>query len=181
MFKKVKVVYLNDGENVGTQSPICELKDFKGDLTEQVWKCVSYDNDMKVQVNKYETKEIWLPAWLEVAEYCANPIKWKFLWAYHKKASQMPEVAQRALVNLSGEMQYWIVQLVASDTRSAFRTNIKEQVLAWCEKFVNNDTPYAQPLSHKQMNCIIGNKWNYKATSEGVSRSFNGVQMEALT
>jgi len=180
MFKQVKVVYHNDGENVGTSSPICAIEEFNGDLTEQSWKCVSYDNDIQVQVSKYEVKEIWLPMWLETSEYCQNPIGWKFLWAYHKKASQMPENAQRALMEISGEMQYWLVQLVASDTRTAFRSNIKEQILAWCEKKVNNDTPYAQPLSQKQMACITGNRWNFKGTQEGVSRSNLGVYMEAL-
>ena len=180
MFKKVKCVYLADGENSTTQSPICGIEDFTGDLSQEVLRCVSYDNDMKIKIPKYEVKEIWLPEWLAVDEYCQNYINWKFLWAYHKKSAQMSETAQRALIEISGEMKYWLVQLVASDTRSPFRTNLKEQVLVWCAKKMNNDTPYAQPLSGKQMDCIIGNKWNYKATSEGVSRSNVGVQIESL-
>lgn len=177
MFAKHNVVYMEVGENEGTLEPICSIENFNGDLNETRKVCVSFDNDMRIEVSKYQVKEVWLPAWLSVEDWVKNLVSYKFLWSYHKKAAEMSEIAQRALITLQGEYAYWVVQLVSSTTRTAFRSNIKEQVLAWCEKKLNNQTTYAQPLSMKQLNCIKGATWSYKSVSNGVSRSYNGVEM----
>lgn len=178
------VLFVENGENWGTIAPLCEVE-VDGDtardtvtgevydLNETCWRCVSYDNDMQVEIKKYLVRNVNLPAFLTVKEWAYNDTTWKYAWGMGVEA-HWPEAWQRGLVKLGPEFAYNVAPLLkthySGTFRSSFRKSLAEAVVKWLET-APEDRKYDRPLSSRQFDAIARPGYEYDRASAGLYRN----------
>ena len=185
------VLFVEDGENWGTVSPVCGVFSMEGnivtgddgktyDLSKTCFRCYAYDNDMQVEVPLYNLRKISLPSFLTVKQWRWQTVEWKYLWGAGVDAT-WPEQYQRALMRLSPDMVYALAPLIKTHLsgkfRSNFRASLAKQVVEWIETPAE-DRKYDRPLSDRQMSYIARPDWEWQRVSSSLYRQRNmfGVQ-----
>jgi hypothetical protein len=176
-----RVLFVKDGENWTTPaSPIRAYSDAdEALLSVKDTFCVSFDNDMLVQGNKYEVHEVVLPAFLSVKEWLSAATEWKYTWGAGVDPT-WPEAWQRGISALgSFEDKLACAKLLTTKSfRSEFRKSIRDQLVAWLETPAES-RKYKNPFSPRQwdklVNVYVAREAN--AISEGLyrNRHYRGV------
>lgn len=152
-----RVLFVKDGENWTTPaSPLRAYNDADEHLLSvKDTFCMSFDNDMPVQGNKYEVHEVVLPAFLSVEEWVADCIDWKYAWAAGVDPT-WPEAWQRGIARLESmaDKMACAKLLATKNFRSEFRKSLRDQLVAWLE------TPaearkYGNPFSPRQWDKLV--------------------------
>jgi hypothetical protein len=152
--KTHQIVFINNGENVGTVAPFCSLDKFTGDLQTKVNLCLSYDNDMLVQIDLYSVVDITLPEWLSVDEWTNDNIAYGYMWNRGVDPS-WPESWQKGLLTLPGVTQIACVKLLNTKKfRSSFRLSLRNQLVDWLET-AEEDRLYDKPFSVRQIEKLV--------------------------
>ena len=189
------VLFVEDGENWGTVSPVCGVFSVEGntvvgdngntyDLSEKCFRCVSYDNDMQVEIPLYEIRKVHLPAFLSVKEWRWQTVEWKYLWGAGVDAS-WPEQYQRALKTLSPAVVYSLAPLIKTHLtgkfRSNFRASLAQQVVKWIET-PSEERKFDRPLSDRQMDTVARPHWEWDRVSSSLYRKRHmfGVQFSSI-
>jgi hypothetical protein len=192
---KRNIIFVENGENWGTVSPLAEAVSIEGniattdkgrtyDLNETVWRCVSYDNDMQVEVNHYKIIEVQLPEFLSASEWILRHIEYKYLWGAGVDP-RWDENVQRALLSLDAHVVFDIVPLIKTYYKGAFRSNFRkglaEQIMAWVTADPS-DRKYDMPLSRRQMTFVETPSWKWDRVASSLYRlrSMFGVQSSML-
>lgn len=154
--KACKMLFINDGENLGTCSILRPFTEADIPLLNVMESyCVSYDNDMLVECNKYTVKEILIPDWMEPEEYTAGVainLAYSFLLGYKE---EMGRDLFQASLPFSYEYRIAFFKLMNTKTfRSEFRKSIYEKVKLWLETPAE-ERKYNSPLSNTQWRCIV--------------------------
>jgi hypothetical protein len=117
--------------------------------------CVSFDNDMLVSCKVYEVREVELPEWLSVEEWCANTTKWKYTWGFGVK-KDWPEAIQRFVSEVEGEgARLAVVKLLET---KKFKSEFRKSLRAQLDEFIATpaaDRKYKDPFSRKQWDCLV--------------------------
>lgn len=146
------------GENATTSAdPIRlynEVEDAKL-LTVTESFCVSFDNDMLVSCKAYEVREVELPEWLSVEEWCANLTKWKYTWGMGCK-KDWPEATQRFILGLKDckDRLACVKLLETKKFRSELRKSLRDQLDQYIATPAE-DRKFKSPFSPKQWDCLI--------------------------
>lgn len=175
LLKTVTIVLIRNGQNAGTLAPHCTKEEtHKYDLSETAQYCISYDNDMIIDQDKYELRDISIPVWMDAKEYVQDYITWKYVWAMDKTVPYMPESHQRFLTEYQTSMAYSLSQIIkVKKPRSKFKISILEQVLNYIET-PKEERKYNFPLSDRQYQYIRKPNWEWESISNSVyySRTF---------
>lgn len=179
-----KVLFVENGENWGTIAPVCEVV-VEGDeardvltgkvynLAETCWRCVSFDNDMQVEINKYRVNDVNLPEFLSVKAWIHDDVSWKYAWGMGMDAS-WPEAWQRALLRLGTEFIYNVAPLLNTYRKGTFRSNFRrslaEAVVLWLET-APEDRKYDRPLSSRQFDAIARPSYEHERVASGLYRN----------
>ena len=151
-FRKQKVVFQETGENAGTVSPVCLLSEFSGDLSESVSRFVSYDNDMKIIVNRYSVKEILLPN----IPYWMNhyiQIQYALGLAGAEALQNLSEPQFIAFFEL-GEYDKYIFGQLWEKRKNSFCLSLFLQIIEFLERKAQGNTSYQRPLSVAQYSAV---------------------------
>ena len=147
-----KVLY--DGKcNSNSDSAKHPIGEFTGqvDLNETVMQCINSGWDQLISVKRYAVHEVNLPDWLPLEDWLRYRIEYSYLW--NEGAAGFPEKWQKALLGLgSGFYRYELIKFLNTKPRKEFRQGLKQQIIDWLE---SDDRKYPQPLSEKQMACIV--------------------------
>lgn len=149
--KSVKVLFEHFGENSYTAlSPAGEWRG-QVDLSTKKLACWSSDDDRLVEVDRYEVRDIVLPAWLSADEWSRDCVAWGYAWARHVEP-EWPEAWQRGLLKLSAVKQLACAKLLATKNfRSDFRKSLRAQLETWLE----GGSDFPSPFSHGQWDCLL--------------------------
>lgn len=147
-----KIVFKHQGENATTdKDPYAPLEGFDGDLEAVKTCCMSWDNDMQVEVKLHEVRDVTLPDWLSPSEWINHSVAFGYMWA-HGVDPDWPERWQRRLLTIGGVGQYVCCKLLKTKKfRSTFRESLCEQIKRWLEE----DSEYTSPLSGKQWDSLV--------------------------
>lgn len=142
------IVFAHTGENAPTpRDPHCLLEDFSGNLHAAATRCMSWDNNMQVEIDLYEVREVALPEWLSPREWLEDHIKWGYAWNRGVDPN-WSESWQRGLLKLSPGLQVACCKLLKTKNfRSRFRQSLRDQLVQWLE---NPAPKYARPFSDRQ-------------------------------
>lgn len=148
--KKVNLILINNGENVGSFSPHCFLESFTGNLNETVIKCRNWDDNGQEICNLYSQAEIEIPEWMSESDYIRLCVKYHYAKVTSLGFSkELNEIQFMNFVSLSPEYQYFIGWLFKGNTKSKFKLDMRELVTDWLNNENNN---FKQPLSLNQFN-----------------------------
>ncbi len=164
---KHKILLQHFGENSTTsKTPAAEVISQDGDLvtvrrngqTETVCLkdkktcCLSFDNDMLVQADKYAVGEVDLPDWMTVAEYLRHQVAWKWFLGFGGQPTWPRQWFYR-LDGLGETQRYAAIKLLnVKNFRSPFRMSLRSQLEAW----LNDPNPkYESPLSRRQWDALL--------------------------
>ena len=105
----------------------------------------------------YEVIEIELPEWLTTEAYCAQYIRWGYLWG-NGADPEWPEPWQRLLSVLNNDHAARVAcidLLKVKKFRSEFRKSLRERLVTWLE---DPEERYPSPFTPKQWDKLI-QKW----------------------
>jgi hypothetical protein len=154
--KTVKFVSKHFGENSTTSKSIVSVYDPLNppSLEEMKWCCLSYDNDMMVQVHLYGIKEVELPDWMNPEEfvYSTTNINYYWLWGFGAD-KDWPESWQKGLMAIPSQLERYVaIKLLKTKSfRSEFRKSIRDKVVEWLE---SSERKYASPFTQKMLNAV---------------------------
>jgi hypothetical protein len=150
-----RILFTQRGENASTpQDPTDLYVPGMVDLTEKISCCISYDNDMLVQIEKYSVRDVSLPVWLDPKEWLRNTTTWRWVWGFCEDL-EWPENWQRGIQKLSSSQKLACVKLLRTKTfKSEFRANICTQLKTWFNT-PETERKYENPFSLKQWDCLI--------------------------
>ena len=178
--KKVTLVLRHYGENAGGYDMVGPL-DMVADYDPAAMKsvCVSYDNDMLIEVPRDKLVEVEVPEWFDFSEF-RSEIAIKYLLAYGYEWSMGENVLRKlypliAHTNGTGYYVYLLLNAVikVKNPRSEFKKSIKAQVEEW----LNGQGKYALPLSTRQFAAIGSShaRFAYDRTAAGAYLSRSGI------
>ncbi len=158
--KTILFLTKHTGQNATTKQDVIAVyneADHKALLSETTYACWSSDDDRRVSVDAYGTREVSIPDWMDADIYAGNSslqvsLKWFFgfggvaSWgeSWFEKIADLGEASRLAVIRL----------LKVKKFRSAFRKSLRDQL----EKWLNGDSDYGSPFSQKQWDCLI-DKW----------------------
>lgn len=156
---KHQILYEHVGENADTAKTPKELWRGQVDLSEKIWCCASWDNDMRVRVNRYEVREVILPDWLSPEEWIQNKTWWHWLWSFGVD-KEWPERWQRGLLTIlrrNGEVALHVAikLLQTKNFRSTFRRDLRDKLVSWLET-PEDAREYDTPFSRRQWEALVG-------------------------
>jgi hypothetical protein len=154
MFTTHQIVFINDGENAGTVAPVVPLDKFTGDLGAKVRRCLSFDNDMLVEINLYSVVNVTLPEWLPAWDWINTNIAYGYMWNRGVDPS-WPESWQKGLLNLPAGLQVACAKLLRTKKfRSEFRLSLRNQLVGWLET-PPEERLYSSPFSARQAQTLV--------------------------
>ena len=146
-----QILFQHVGADAGTPRTPIAVWAGQVDLTEQVSRCISYENDMQTQVDLYEVRPIALPDWLRPEEWIAQHVQFGYAWARGLPADA-PEGWARRLMQLEPVLQYACYRLLAvKNFRSEFRKSLRLQLESW----LNGNSEYDRPFSDRQIELLV--------------------------
>jgi len=149
-----KILFAHLGENAGTDKfPVGE---YTGqDLTKIKTVCRSWDDDGLTTVPYYEVREIALPDWLSVAEYCRDAHTWRSVFFLYCDCN-CSETVGRGWFTLQEQGTLYArcakKLLDTKNFRSEFRRSLCEQSASW---LMAPEPKYQSPLSAKQWENLL--------------------------
>jgi hypothetical protein len=154
-----KLLFKRFGENQNTElSPIKEyVEETDAELLVETRNCcVSAFNDMLVECNLYDVRDVEIPDWLTVDEYLHGRVSkcsiQLFMQFYPNLIQKFGRNAFKLSV-LPYEYEVALDKFCKTKTfKSEFRKSLFEQVKAWVEM---DEPEYKNPLSYKQWNAIM--------------------------
>ena len=151
-FKKTKVVFEETGENAGTISPVCLLDEFTGNLSESASRFMSWDNDMRITVNRYSVKEVILPNIPNWINYYTQ-IQYALGLAGSEALQNLSEAQLMEFFELS-EYDKYIFGRLWEKRKNPFCLSLFSQIVDFLERKAQGNTSYQRPLSAGQYNAI---------------------------
>lgn len=151
-FRKQKVVFEETGENAGTISPVCLLDEFTGNLSESVSRFMSWDNDIRITVNRYSVKEVILPNIPNWINYYIQ-IQYALGLAGAEALQNLSESQLMEFFELS-EYDKYIFGRLWEKRKNPFCLSLFSQIVDFLERKVQGNTSYQRPLSAGQYNAI---------------------------
>lgn len=149
-----KVVYYQSGENRGTCSPKCLLSDFDGNLNEKTWRFVSWDCDIKIEVDLYEVREVPVPEGWSFEKWLKNYINFKFaLYISGEGAiSELNEAQLDQLLQLE-EYHWYILGALYAKKDKSFFGSLYNQFLSWLDNRPET-ARFKRPFTEKQYGAL---------------------------
>jgi hypothetical protein len=164
---KYQVLLKQQGENSTTsRDPVAEVVSVDGDtvtvrrhketytvsLKEQKTCCLSFDNDMLIQVDKYALGEVETPDWMTCDEYLSYQTELKWYLGFGALPT-WPRQWFFRLTRLGEAPRFTAIKLLkVQKFRSNFRMSLRSQLEAW----LNDPNPeYESPFSRKQWDALL--------------------------
>lgn len=152
LFRTIPVLFEKLGENQTTAASPRRAYVAAEDaplLTQKIRCCVSSDNDMLVDVPRYEVHNVTIPVWMTPEEFCEDYVRWEYTWAAGVDP-RWPEHWQRAFLGSGMAQRYVAGKLLSSDLRSTFRAEAADKIVEWLS------TP---PAERKYPSPLSGRHW----------------------
>ena len=146
-----QILFEHHGADAGTPRTPIAVWAGQVDLATQVSRCMSYENNMQVEVDLYEVRPVALPDWLRPEEWIAQHVAFGYAWARGLPADA-PEGWARRLMKLGPTNQYACYRLLAvKNFRSEFRKSLRVQLENW----LNGNSEYDRPFSDRQFETLV--------------------------
>ena len=100
-------------------------------LEEMVTRCVSWDNDMLVEVRRFEKKIVTVPTWCTEEFYCANPVAIKYYLGFGAKM-EWPKSWYEKLKELGTKERFAVIKLLNQKTfKVEKRRELRDRFVDW--------------------------------------------------
>ena len=149
--KSIQIVFINNGENCGTYSPLCFLNSFPADkdINEKCERFISWDCNIYTSTDLYRVRVENLPDWMTEDYYLQNHIDWKFAHAQAPDfCDQLTQDQFNKFKGLGEKYQYFIGSYFEGKTKNPFKISIRAQIMEWINAPYDYKRP--QPLSPRQ-------------------------------
>lgn len=139
-------------------------------LREQATCCLSCDNDLLVQVDKWGTVEVDIPDWMTPQDYLRNLTPWRYYIGFGAQPAWPRQWFQR-LSGFHQNARFAAIKLLNTKKfRSPFRQSLRSQLEAW----LNDPKPkYDSPFSDRQWQALFDHHTclDAKLTAESIYRT----------
>lgn len=153
--KTHNILYEHLGENSNTAYTPIAVWNNQVNLDDIVTRCLNYDDNRLVEINRYKVLKVGLPDWLDPQHWIRYHIDYCWAWGCGVD-KEWPEKWQRGLLLLGGVQRYVAIKLLKTKKfRSIFRKSLRDQLVVWLEA---DDKPHLNPFSPRQFNALVGPK-----------------------
>ena len=144
----------NNEQYYTSLDPICDASEIeaRGINLDAMWHGILYHDDWRpMSAKKYEIREVELPDWLSVSEYCSRVKSDRE--ALVTQLSGLTGKQALALIDLDIEKRAVCVKLLETKKfRSSFRQSLRDQLDRWID---DAEKKYDSPFSWKQWSCLL--------------------------
>lgn len=170
--KVIELLLEHKGENAPTpREPIGEWKG-QVNLSEKVYRCINWDFDALIEVNRYEVITVEVPEWITIEDILNIKFmtSYKYYQAFGGNVNFGKKTIEAIMMMPLPEQKLSAIQLLNTKSfKSDFRKSLYDQLIRWID---TDEKKYNCPFTFKQWECLLNQriKWDAEKRSAAAYR-----------